>query len=111
MESFPVPAGARDYQGEFTFDPQKYSWIAARCYLPGGDTLRLAHSSPYYLPGHFDCSADAKFYVDWMSELIQKTKDDPKSYPSPTELGQKLDMYAQALAFYQQKLDQGCGGN
>ena len=46
-----------------------------------------------------------------MNELIQKTKDDPKSYPSPTELGQKLDMYAQALAFYQQKLDQGCGGN
>jgi hypothetical protein len=111
VEWFPVPAGAHDYQGEFTFDPQKYSWIAARCYLPGGDTLRLAHSSPYYLPGHYDCKADAQYYIDWMNELIQKTKDDPKSYPSPTELGQKLDMYAQALAFYQQKLDQGCGGN
>ena len=111
IQWYPIAPGTNDYQAEFTFDPQKYSWIAARCYLRGSDTLRLAHTSPIYLPGHFDCRPDAKFYVDWMNNLIHQTRENPKRFPSATEQDQELDTYGQALAFYQQKLEQGCWGN
>jgi len=107
----PLPPGTADFQAESMIDPQKYSWIAARCFLRGGDTLRLAHTSPVYLPGHYDCRSDAKYYVDWMDNLIHQTKENPKRFPSATEQDQELETYGQALIFYQQKLQQGCAGN
>ncbi|MGA3324632.1 MAG: CehA/McbA family metallohydrolase [Terriglobia bacterium] len=111
IQWYPLPPGTADFQAESTVDPQKYSWIAARCFLRGGDTLRLAHTSPVYLPGHYDCRSDAKYYVDWMDNLIHQTKENPKRFPSATEQEQDLDTYGQALAFYQQKLAQGCAAD
>jgi hypothetical protein len=111
IQWYPIPPGTDDSQAEFTIDPQKYSWIAARCFLRGGDTLRLAHTSPIYLPGHYDCRPDAKYYVDWMNNLIRQTQENPQRFPSATEQEQELDTYGQALAFYQQKLQQGCTQN
>lgn len=46
-----------------------------------------------------------------MNDLIQQAKTDPKRNASTAEQDQRLEIYARALAFYQQKLDQGCGGN
>jgi hypothetical protein len=111
IEWYPVRPAQNDFQADFTFDPNKYSWIAARCYLPGGDTLRLAHSSPYYLPGHHDCRDDAKYYVDWMNDLIQQAKTDPKRIGPADQQQQRIEIYSKALTFYQQKMDQGCGGH
>jgi hypothetical protein len=111
IQWYPLRSGAHDFQAEISVDPQKYSWIAARCFLREGDTLRLAHSRPIYLPGHYDCRADAKYYLDWMNELIRQTEDAPKRFSSAPEQEQELETYGQALAFYRQKLDQGCWGN
>ncbi len=109
IEWFPVAPETTNFQTTFTFHPQKYSWIAARCFLREGDTVRLAHTSPIYLPGHYDCRPDAKYYVDWMNNLIDQTKDSPKRFPSPSEQDQEIGTYRQALGFYQQKADQECG--
>ena len=111
IQWYPIPPSTNAYQAETTIDPRKYSWIAARCYLRGGDTLRLAHTSPLYLPGHFDCRPDAKYFVNWVNNLIHQTKENPKRFPSAMEQEQELDTYGQALAFYQQKLQRGCLGN
>jgi hypothetical protein len=111
IDWFPVAPGTDEFKTEVTIDPQKYSWIAARCFLRGGDTIRLAHTSPIYLSGHYDCRSDAKYYVDWMDNLIHQAQENPKRFPSATEQAQELDTYGQALAFYQQKLQQGCTGN
>jgi hypothetical protein len=109
-EWFPIAPGTTEYRASFTFPPGKYSWIAARCFLREGDTLRLAHTSPYYLPGQYDCRADAKYYVDWVNNLMAQTRENPKRFPSAAEQGQELETYGRALAFYQQKADRGCGG-
>lgn len=102
----PAPPGTLDYQADFTVDPRKYSWVAARCFLRTAETIRLAHSSPVFLPGHDDCRPDAQFFVDWMNDLISLTKTRP--LPSASDRAQLLDLYGQALAFYTQKLQQGC---
>jgi hypothetical protein len=110
IEWFPVAPGTNDFQTTFTFDPQKYSWVAARCFQQEGETIRFAHTSPIYLPGHYDCRSDAKYYVDWVNNLVHQTSDNPKRFPSSQEQDQALNTYRQALAFYQQKADQGCSG-
>jgi hypothetical protein len=111
IQWYPLPPGTDNFQAEITIDPQKYSWIAARCFLRGGDTLRFAHTSPIYLRGRADCRPDAEFYVDWINSLIRQAKENPQRFPSAGEQGQELDTYGKALAFYQEKLDQGCMGN
>ncbi len=104
----PIPPETSDFQAEFTLDPQKYSWIAARCFSREGETLRLAHTSPVYLPGHYDCRSDAKYYVNWINNLINQTKENLKRFPSTEEQTLDLNTYGQALAFYQQKFEHGC---
>ena len=108
IEWYPLPPGTTDYRAVTTIDPQKYTWIAARCFMRGGDTLRMAHTSPVYLPGHFDCRPDATYYADWINALIHQTQENPQRFPSAAEQAQELDTYRRALAFYQEKSQQGC---
>lgn len=108
---FPVPPGTLDYKAEFSFDPAHYSWVAARCFLRPGVTIRMAHTSPVYLTGHWDCRPDAEYFVTWMSDLIHQTQADPKRFASPAEQEQVLKIYRQALAIYESKLQRGCGAN
>jgi len=105
----PAPPGTLDYKAEFTFDPKQYTWVAARCFLRAAETFRLAHSSPVFLPGHHDCRPDAKYFVDWVTDLVNETKT--RKLPSEADREHLLDLYGQALTFYMQKLDQGCAAN
>jgi len=108
IQWFPVPPGRLEYKAEFTFDPAQYSWIAARCFLRPGVTIRMAHTSPVYLKGHYDCRPDAQFFIGWMNDLIRETQADPQRFSSPSQREEILKIYAKALAFYQSKLQQGC---
>jgi hypothetical protein len=108
---FPAPPGTLRYKTDFVIDPKVYSWVAARCFLRPGLTIRLAHTSPVYLKGHDDCRPDAQFFINWMNDLINLTKADTKRFSSEAERGDTLNIYGDALAFYEQKLQQGCGGN
>jgi hypothetical protein len=105
----PAPPGTLDYKAEFKFDAREYTWVAARCFLRTADTIRLAHSSPVFLPGHRDCRPDAKYYADWVSDLIDKTKTE--KLPPAADRDHLLDLYGQALAFYLQRYRQGCSAN
>lgn len=108
IQWFPIPPGTLRYNGDFEFDPKAYSWVAARCFLRTGATVRLAHTSPVYLQGHWDCQPDAQYFVNWMNDLMNQTKADPKRFSSPAEREETLRTYERALTFYKQKLQQGC---
>jgi hypothetical protein len=105
----PAPPGTLDYKAEFTFDPKEYTWVAARCFLRTAETFRLAHSSPVFLPGHRDCRPDAKYFVDWVTDLMHQTQTG--KFPSQADREHLLDLYGQALTFYAQKFEQGCAAN
>ena len=51
-----------------------------RCFLKTPDNIRLAHSSPVYLPGKFDAREDAAYFVSWIDELIGQTLRDDASF-------------------------------
>jgi tetratricopeptide (TPR) repeat protein len=70
-------AGARTLRSVLSLDVKEHSWVAARCYLKTSHTVRMAHTSPLYLPGTWDASEDARYFLTWIDELIAKTSTQP----------------------------------
>jgi hypothetical protein len=96
-------AGNANMKARFQIDPRKYSWCAVRCFLKTPDNIRLAHSSPIYLPGKWDARADAAYFVSWIDQLIRQTSADPARFQSEQQRGEVLATYRQALEVYQDK--------
>jgi len=103
VQQFAPKPGSLSFRTEFAFDPKNHSWVAARCFLKLGSTIRLAHSSPVYLSGRWDARADAQYFLDWIDELIAQTTTDPKRFATPAERNQILALYRDARAFYEAK--------
>ena len=99
-----VAGEIRKFRRDFVIDAANYSWIAARCFVRNQWTIRMAHSAPVYLPGNYDASADAQYFIGWMDELIAQTGKDPKQFATDSERDEVLALYRKARAFYQQKL-------
>ena len=93
-------ASARNLKRVFRFDARAHSWIAARAFVKNDVTIRLAHSSPVWLPGKWNAREDAGYFVDWMDALIGETQADPKRFASESEKDQILELYRRARDFY-----------
>jgi tetratricopeptide (TPR) repeat protein len=85
--------GATTLRSVLALDVTGHSWVAARCYLKTAGTVRLAHTAPIYLEGKWDAAEDAKFFLQWIDELIAKTAPQPNA--------EKLHaLYRKAREFY-----------
>jgi hypothetical protein len=99
-----VPArDAKDFKGDILLNVDNHSWIAARCFLKTSYTVRFAQTSPIYLPGKWDASADARYFVDWIDDLIALTNADSKHFRNDSEKQAILTLYRQARSFYAAK--------
>lgn len=103
VQNLAAPPGATSFKKEHSFDPGNHSWVAARCFLKPGSTIRLAHSSPVYLPGKWDARADAQYFLAWIDELIAETTADPARFANAGERDQVLRLYREARAFYESR--------
>ncbi len=99
IKSF-TPSGAMKWQSKFTVDAKNYSWVVARCFVGNPLTVRMAHTSPVYLPGKWDARADAQYFVDWIDELVAESRRDPKRFAGAAERDEVLKLYDRARAFY-----------
>jgi hypothetical protein len=80
-----------------------HTWLAARCFLVPGDTIRFAHTSPIYLSGreaHWDAEQDARYFCQWLDELAAMTKSEKDRFKDDAKRRDVLAIYGQALAFY-----------
>jgi hypothetical protein len=66
--------------------------------------VQFAHTSPIYLPGTWDASADARYFVDWIDELIALTDSDSKHFRNDAEKQEILMLYRRARSFYSAKV-------
>ncbi len=85
----------------FSIDPQNYSWCAVRCFLRVPDNIRLAHSSPIYLRGCWDCRPDGAYFTAWIDELLAQTAQDHKRFRNDAERNALVALYQQAREGYQ----------
>jgi hypothetical protein len=99
-----APLGARSMTARFTLDPRRYSWCAVRCFLRTPDNIRMAHSAPIYLPGKYDATADAEFFVAWLDQLTQQTLKDESRFTDTAQRDQILANYAKAREIYREKI-------
>lgn len=91
-------AGARTWRSVLSVDVSGHSWVAARCYLKTPFTIRLAHTAPLYLDGKWDATDDARYFVQWIDELMEKTAGQPQREKLHT-------LYRRAREFYAAKVD------
>ena len=79
-------------------------WLAVRCFGPAGETIRYAHSSPFYfssqgkLPVH---RADAERWANYIHKLAEAT--DPADYPSREAYEKTQVTFREAEARYRRR--------
>ncbi|MCL5746532.1 MAG: CehA/McbA family metallohydrolase, partial [Acidobacteria bacterium] len=103
VRSFVPTAGGKTMKAEFSFDPSGYSWVLARCFLKPGVSIRLAQSSPVYLPGRWDARSDAQYFVTWIDDLIALHLSGETRVTDPAQREELLGLYRRARAFYEAK--------
>lgn len=103
VKSFAPAAGRQVFKGESTFDASGYSWVLARCFLRPGVSIRLAQSSPAYLPGKWDARSDARYFVAWIDDLIALHLSGATKVTDPAQREELLGLYRRARAFYEAK--------
>jgi hypothetical protein len=100
MRRFTPEGFVKNFESEISLDLGNHSWIAARCFLKPEGTIRFAHTGPVYLTGSWNASADARYFVAWIDDLIAETNSDPNRYGTEAEKRENLALYGQAREFY-----------
>ena len=104
VRTFNPPAGAKEFRGSAEFSRRNFSWVAARCFAKSPETIRLAHSAPVYLDADWDGSADARYFLAWIDELIALTQSETDRFASDVERDAILALYREAREFYERKV-------
>ncbi len=89
-----------------TLNPAGRTWLAARCFLVPGDTIRMAHTGPVYFSGaaaRWDAREDARYFVRWLDDLIAVSESERGRFQNDDERNEVLAIYRQARAFYTQR--------
>ena len=100
------PADPRSIAIRRTVTLDRSTWLAVRAFEPtGGDrkTVRLAHTSPFYVTVGGEPPRDpaaARFYVAWLDELIAATARKQAAAKDPKPFDPLLDTYRRARAVY-----------
>jgi hypothetical protein len=90
----------KDFTSQISLDAGRHSWVAARCFLKPEGTIRFAHTSPVYLGKSWDASADARYFVAWIDDLIADTNSGANAYEAEAEKQENLKLYREAREFY-----------
>jgi hypothetical protein len=89
--------------GEHRLSLDRSAWIAVRAFEDYAPTLRFAHTSPFYVTIGGAKRRDpeaARFYVQWIDDLIAKMKNERANFRSEKHLADVLDIYRQARDVY-----------
>ena len=106
VHRIPVPGGNSAFRARVTVDGSQHTWLAVRCFAGSDSTIRMAHSKPVYLDnGSWDARTDARFFVDWMDELIEQSRTEADRFANDSERNAVLSIYEQASLFYKNLAD------
>ena len=79
-------------------------WLAVRCFGPAGDTIRYAHTSPFYFPagGKLPVKrADAERWANYIRRLAEELA--PADYPSVKAYEEAQSTFREAEAVYRSR--------
>jgi hypothetical protein len=105
IQTFGAPPGKRTFATELSVAGGLYSWIAVRAYAQNDDTIRMAHSQPYWIDAPFGVRSDAEFFVAWIDELIRISEQDKERFANDQQREAVLGLYRQARQVYEAKRD------
>jgi len=106
VSTIDVPEGQTSYQAELGMESGVHTWVAARCYTRNPHTIRMAHSRPVRLvDGSWDAAGDARFFVQWMDELIAQTGENAERFDNEEQRQEVLRLYNMAREEYLKKAE------
>ncbi len=103
LETFEAPENKTEFHTTMEMQEGPYSWVAARVFTRNRETIRMAHSRPAYLKGRWNMQDDAVFFIRWIDELIELTRNEPDRVSSEEERKALLGLYHRAREFYERK--------
>jgi hypothetical protein len=78
------------------------SWLAVRCFERNDVTIRLAHTSPFYVgPAAGRAAESLAFLREWVQADMARIEGLPPDKLTPDQKGELLELCRKALAFYQ----------
>ena len=101
IESFAAPEGKSRFETAIVLREGLHTWVAARAFSRNASTVRMAHSQPVRLDGHWPPRDDAAFFIGWIDDLIADSKADSARFASEAERDETLGIYEQARRFYE----------
>ncbi len=106
IEQWRPARNTKGFQAQANLEDRGYTWIAARCFLDTPYTVRLAHSSPVYLGGHWNATGDAAYFVNWINQLIAYSRSQIGIRGFTREQADQLiAMYEKAKAIYEGEIE------
>ena len=90
----------RNVKQRITVEIGNHSWMAVRCWQKNVPSFRLAHSAPFYLDGKWDASDEARYFTNWIDELVKITNDDSKRFATGQQREEVLALYRRARETY-----------
>jgi len=101
------PAEPRFLKARRTLTIDRSTWLAVRVFEPlrdGGRNVRFAHTSPFYVTIGGRRPRDpaaARFYVDWLDQLIAATARKQAAAKDPKPFDPILATYRRARDVYE----------
>jgi hypothetical protein len=103
LETFTAPGNKTEFHTTVEMQEGPHSWVAARRFTRSDETIRMAHSRPVYLKGAWNMQEDAVFFVRWIDELIEQTRNEPDRVKTAEERRALIQLYERARRFYEDK--------
>lgn len=103
VSSVEPPGSLRGYSTELSLHLGEHSWVAARCFTKADHTIRMAHSRPVYLPGSWDASEDAAYFMKWIDDLVAISESEQGRFANTEERDAIVAIYRKAREFYAEK--------
>jgi hypothetical protein len=103
LKTFAAPENKTEFHTTLEMQEGLHSWVAARCFTRNEETIRMAHSRPIYLKGRWNMQEDAVFFLRWIDELIELTRNEPDRVKTEDERRALIGLYQRARQFYEDK--------
>jgi TolB protein len=101
-----VMVSAKGPNASLTVPIPEPGWLAVRCFGPAGETIRYAHSSPFYFPKNGKMpvkKADAERWADYIHKLAAEANR--ADYPSQEAYDKAQTTFREAESVYRNRIE------
>jgi hypothetical protein len=89
---------------EPTVDLSERSWVVVRCFERAADTVRFAHTAPFYIEGRVSKKKpeSARYFIEWIDDLIERLGKTKEGFETEAQRAEVKQDYLRARQVYEE---------